>query len=150
MSTQLAAAAMLLVQFQNSAVANPCPIDHLIFADQASKAVFVVEKVEAANLNDRGHGDTAFYGSLTINGGDEISVVAIYSVWDALPCCVWYSYRAGEQFTQASGTPPALAAIPSQLVELDEFTIDHDSDPDWPDDKGPLRGLTLEAIACRR
>jgi hypothetical protein len=127
-------------------------MDHLILYDQKLGSLFLVDKVEEA-INERGHGDTAFYGLLNVAGGPDQRVIAVYSVLDALPCCVWYSYLPGQPMTQASNIPPnrtfkPLTDVPR--VEFDEIIIDQVNKPPWPPDTGPLQDGEFEVVACRR
>lgn len=88
-------------------------------------------------------GDTIVKG--TFNGR---TTFAVYSVSDALPCCVWYSYSE-------KSTPPEVKAarwlphekVPIILPEDGWYTIE--DNPPYEPDKGPLGGGAFVAKVCR-
>ena len=74
---------------------------------------------------------------------------AVYTVGDALPCCVWYSYSDLASIPDIHAVrwlPPS--DVPAINLENDWYTIGP-SNPPYPPDQGPMGGGEFVAKICR-
>lgn len=154
---------------QQSASRSPqanegCPVDRLVFKDARTNRQFVSKRVavnyryicdgkvtkafnrpqkELAARCQGPYGDTVIEGLL-----DGKKAHAVYSVADAAPCCVWYSYPG--DFKPAKGM--AIKWLnPKEVwrVQLgDDWYEIGPPNPPYEDDAGPMGGGAFRPIAC--
>jgi len=144
------------------AVANAeqCALDRITFVDAKTGNTFAAKRVAVSYAYDcpngwtkefdhrskdlkdcRGpFGDTIIEGTLSGH-----KAFAVYTVADALPCCVWYSYSEETASSEAAIRQAKWLAhkdVPS--IDLDDdltsWYIIGEDNPPYDPDKGPMGG----------
>ncbi len=152
------------MSFSSALAAAACPLDHVVFVDQASGRSFVAQKVAMelvyrcarihrairpqprleGRLDCRGpFGSTIVQGSL-----GKAVVYAVFSVEDGAPCCRWDSFGAndravsGRKYTWLTGRDRPLVELGSE-----QYTIASSGTLDPM--RGPLAGGNYVPDQCR-
>ena len=153
-----------------AANAEQCALDRITFVDTKTGHRFVAKRVAVSYTYEcptgwtkefdhpskdfkdcRGpFGDTIIEGMLSGR-----KAFAVYTVADALPCCVWYSYSEESASSEAAIRQAKWLAhkeVPS--VDLGDaltswYTIGEENPPYEPD-KGPMGGGEYAPKLCRR
>lgn len=150
-----AIASFLIIFAANSGVARgdqECALDKLIFKSDDGKSTFVTERI--TTREKAGYQlDTAYHGRL--NGRRAVAVYSLAPM--ASPCCVWFSYLPGQPLDNAWGRPPPKEPFKAwrDPVKVSVGDIGRSMDlqvnhPPWKPDKGPLAGMVLKPVGCRR
>jgi hypothetical protein len=150
--------------------AEQCALDRITFVDAKSGNKFVAKRVAVSYQYECASGWTKEFdhpskGFKDCRGpfGDTIiegtlsghKAFAVYTVSDALPCCVWYSYSVETASSEpAIGQAKWLPHKEAPSIELDDaltswYTIGEENPPYDPD-KGPMGGGEYVPKLCRR
>lgn len=134
---------------------SECRLDRTIFQDLESGRRFVAERVaygcdvDGEKLLEQS-ADCAG-ANLTIVEGklDNQSVVAVYEVWHAAPCCMWYSFRRDSaavlkkvaSWLEGSDVPTTTLGNLDEAIGLEN--------PPFKPDTGPLAGGRFVPSQCQ-
>lgn len=131
-----------------------CPLDHTVFEDLISGRRFAAKRMaEGCDLDSKNTlidaSDCSERNVSIIEGTlDGEDVVAVYEVWRAVPCCMWYSFKKSDASIVRKVTKWLNASEVEAIRLGDESYIIGDENPPFDPDSGPMAGGRFVPSHC--